>query len=56
MNGSASVLWFLPTHRDGRYLAAGASTPRRGAFARLFDETVKTFGDIATERQIVAGD
>ncbi len=26
------------------------------AFARLFDETVKTFADIATERQIVAGD
>jgi hypothetical protein len=26
------------------------------AFARLFDETVKAFADIATERQIVAGD
>ena len=26
------------------------------AFARLFDETVKIFADIATERQIVAGD
>lgn len=26
------------------------------AFARLFDQTVKTFADIATERQIAAGD
>ena len=26
------------------------------AFAKLFDETVRTFGDIANERQIVAGD
>lgn len=26
------------------------------AFARLFDETVRTFGDIANDRQIVAGD
>ncbi len=26
------------------------------AFTRLFDDTVKTFADIATERQIVAGD
>ena len=26
------------------------------AFARLFDDTVKTFADIATERQIAAGD
>ena len=26
------------------------------AFARLFDETVKTFADIASERQIAAGD
>lgn len=26
------------------------------AFARLFDETVRTFADIASERQIVAGD
>jgi tripartite-type tricarboxylate transporter receptor subunit TctC len=26
------------------------------AFGRLFDETVRTFADIGTERQIVAGD
>ncbi len=26
------------------------------AFARLFDETVKTFADIAGERQIAAGE
>ena len=26
------------------------------AFAKLFDETVRTFADIASERQIVAGD
>ena len=26
------------------------------AFARLFDETVRTFADIASDRQIVAGD
>jgi tripartite-type tricarboxylate transporter receptor subunit TctC len=37
-------LGFEPVGRDG------------AAFAKLFDETVRTFADIATERQIVAGD
>ena len=37
-------LGFAPVGGDG------------AAFARLFDETVKTFADIATDRQIVAGD
>lgn len=42
--GRLADLGFAPVGGDG------------GAFARLFDETVKTFADIASDRQIVAGD
>jgi tripartite-type tricarboxylate transporter receptor subunit TctC len=39
--------------RDLGFEAVGLADP---AFGRLFDDTVKTFADIATERQIAAGE
>jgi len=35
MSGSASVQWFLPTHGDGHYLAAGAQQAKAGQFVAL---------------------
>ena len=54
---ASRVLTALPPEilreTDLGFEAVGADST---AFARLFDETVKTFADIASERQIAAGD